>query len=166
MNRFSRWIRHCFSTASAGKRAFPPVTLKAIENAISDGEKLHRAEVRVIVEHSLSARAVLHRTTSRQRAMELFAQYRIWDTEENCGVLVYLNIADRKVEIIADRAVAKRVAAEEWRAVCKTMTDGFAREQFHDSALSALHQLNELLRSHLPTNGEHKNQLSDKPIVL
>lgn len=166
MKLFSRLCKHLFTTHAAGKRAFPSSTLKTIEAAIVEGEKLHKAEVRLIVEHSLSTRAVLQRTTSRQRAIELFSQYRIWDTEENCGVLVYVNIADRKVEIIADRTVSKRITPKEWHAVCGTMTHGFSQGEFHDSSAVAMAQLNALLQSIFPANGEHQNQLPNKPIVL
>ena len=166
MNIFNRFVKHLFSTHAAGKRAFPPASLKAIETAIADGEKLHCAEVRLIVEHSLSACAVFHRMTSRQRAIELFSQYKMWDTEENCGVLLYVNLADRKVEIIADRAVTKLISDKEWHAVCRTMTDGFARGEFHNSTTAALTQLNALLQSYFPASGEHPNQLPNKPIVV
>ncbi len=166
MKLFNRWMKHLFTTHTAGKRAFPPETLKAIETAIAEGESLHCAEVRLIVEHSLSACAVFHRITSRQRAIELFSHYKIWDTEENCGVLIYVNIADRKVEIIADRAVEKEITHKEWHAVCRTMTEGFAQGEFHHSSAAAMAQLNTLLHSHFPASGEHPNQLPNTPIVL
>jgi uncharacterized membrane protein len=166
MNIFYRLLKHLFTTHAAGKRTFPPSTLKAIEAAITEGESLHKAEVRLIVEHSLSGRAVLHRITSRQRAIELFSQYRIWDTEDNCGVLVYINIADRKLEIVADRAVSKLIPNKGWHAVCRTMTEGFSQGEFHHSSAAAMAQLNALLQSHLPADGTHSNQLPNKPIVL
>ena len=166
MKIFARLIKHGFMTASSGKRAFPPATLKAIETAIAHGETLHRAEVRLIVEHSLHASAVLRRMTPRKRALDLFAKYRIWDTEENCGILIYLNLADRKAEIIADRGVNNLIGSADWQAVCKTMTQGFAQGEFHRSVLAALAQLNDLLGTHFPANGAHSNQLSDKPILL
>ncbi len=166
MKIFSRLLKHWFTTAAVGKRAFPAASLKAIEAAIADGEKLHRAEVCLIVEHSLSCKAVLRRTTARQRAIELFSQHRIWDTEDNCGVLVYVNLADRKVEIVADRTLAQRVTKEEWHAVCNTMTRGFAQGEFRDSSAAAMMQLNNLLQSHFPATGDHPNQLPNKPIVL
>ena len=166
MKIFSRLCKHLFTTQAAGKRAFPNTTLKAIEEAIAEGENQHCAEVRLIVEHSLSVCSIWHRTTSRHRAIELFSQYRIWDTEDNCGVLIYVNIADRKVEIIADRTLSKLITNDEWHAVCNTMTHGFAQGEFHDSSAAAMTQLNALLQSYFPANGSHANQLSNKPIVL
>lgn len=166
MKTLSRLIRHLYTTARAGKRAFPASTLKAIERAIAEGESRHRAEVRIIVEPALSAQAVLQHMSSRERARELFAHYRIWDTEENCGVLVYVNLADHKVEIVADRGVGRKIDASDWHAVCRTMTLGFAQGNFHDSMIDALSQLNGLLQAHYPDDGSARNELSDKPIML
>lgn len=162
----SRLRKHLFTTAATSKRAFPPATLKAIEAAIAAGENLHRAELRLIIEPALTLDAILHNTTSRQRAIELFTQDRVWDTEENCGVLVYIDLADHKVEIVADRGVSHLVAAHEWQAICKTMTQGFANKAYHDSTIAALSQLNVLLQTHYPANGERSNQLSNQPLVL
>ncbi|MBS1169155.1 MAG: hypothetical protein H6R01_73 [Burkholderiaceae bacterium] len=166
MGTISRLMRHLLTTSSAGKRAFPPATLRAIEAAIAEGEARHRAEVSFIVEHSLPLHELLHRTGTRQRALDLFARYRVWDTEENCGVLLYLNLADRKLEIVADRGVAGQIGNDDWNAVCQTMTQGFAQDEFHHSSLAALAQLNALLALHYPADGERVNQLSDKPILL
>lgn len=166
MKILTRMMRHLFTTTAAGRRAFPPPTLTAIQAAIAEGEEQHRAEVRLIVEPALPVPAVLSGHASRQRARELFSLYRIWDTEENCGVLIYINLADRKVEIIADRGVGRAVAASDWQAVCHTMTRGFAQGEFHDSAIAGLTQLNRILATHFPANGSRSNQLSDRPIVL
>lgn len=166
MMDFARLKKHLFTTASAANSAFPPSTLKAIEAAIGEGELLHRAEVRLVIEHALPLAALWHGTSARQRAIELFSRYRIWDTEENCGVLVYVNLADRKVEIVADRDVARRVTQGEWDAICKTMTDGFSRKEFRDGSAAAMMQLHALLETHYPANGTHPNQLPNTPIVL
>jgi uncharacterized membrane protein len=166
MKTFARLFRHLCTTTAAGRRAFPPSTLKAIEETIAAGETRHRAEVRVVIEPSLSMQAVLNGMPVRQRARELFAQYGVWDTEENCGVLVYINLADHQVEIVADRGVGKVVGARDWHAVCRTMTQGFARGAYHDSVLAALEELNTLLQRHYPDDGSARNQLSDKPVML
>lgn len=166
MNTFSRLIKHLSTTTASGRRAFPEATLKAIEEAITEGEKRHRAEVRVIVEPALSALAVLNRMSARERARELFAHYGIWDTEENCGVLVYINLADHQVEIVADRGVGRTIAAQDWQAICRTMTQGFARGDYHNSTLAALAQLNALLQKHYPDDGSTRNQLVNRPVIL
>ncbi|HYD95059.1 MAG TPA: TPM domain-containing protein [Noviherbaspirillum sp.] len=166
MATISRLFRHLFTTTAAGRRAFPESTLKAVEEAIAEGEKLHRAEVRFIIEPSLSPLAVLNGMPARARARELFAQYEVWDTDENCGVLVYINLADHQVEIVADRGVGRLIAAQDWQAVCRTMTQGFARGDYHNSVLAALAQLNALLQEHYPDDGSVRNQLVDKPMLL
>jgi uncharacterized membrane protein len=166
MNRLSRLIRHLRTTAGNGRRVFPPSTLKAIEAAITEGESLHRAEVRVIVEPSLSLSAVWNGVGSRDRARDLFAHYGVWDTQENCGVLVYINLADHKVEIVADRGVGKAIAAKEWQAICRMMTQGYAEGRYHDATIAALRELNALLRAHYPDDGSSHNQLSNRPVVL
>lgn len=166
MNTFTRLIRHMSATAAAGRRAFPSATLRLIEQAIAEGETLHRAEVRLIVEPSLTAGEVLRRTTSRERALALFAQYGIWDTEENSGVLVYINLADHKVEIVTDRGIGKKVQAEEWRALCQDMTSGFRRGVFLESTLAALAKINALLQQHFPDDGSLANQLPNRPLML
>lgn len=166
MKTMSRLFRHLCTTKAAGRRAFPAPALKAIQAAIAKGEALHRAEVRLIVEPALGAASVLRGLSSRERARELFAQYRIWDTEENNGVLVYINLADHKVEIITDRAVGRVLKAADWQAVCRSMTQGFARGEFGDSAVAGLLQMNELLKAHFPANGANPNELSNRPLVL
>ncbi|OWY28777.1 TPM domain-containing protein [Herbaspirillum robiniae] len=162
-----RLLHHLAMTHGAARRAFPSATLKAIQAGIAAGEKMHRAQVRVIVEASLSLGAIWRRESARQRAHELFSRYRIWDTEENCGVLVYLNLADHKVEIVADRGVSRLVTRRQWQDVCGVMTAGYARGAYHDSTLQALGQLNALLAGVMPNDGaSDRNELSDKPLVL
>jgi uncharacterized membrane protein YgcG len=170
MNKISRAWRHVKTTKAQGKKAFPSATLAAIQAIIADGENKHRAEVRLIVEPSLDLAAIVSNMTSRERAGELFTDYRIWDTEENCGVLIYINLADHQVEIIADRGIARLIPNDHWQAVCKTMTDGFAQALYHDSALNGLTQLNAILKKYFPegesANSPQPNQLSNQPILL
>lgn len=166
MNTFKRLVRHLATTSASGRRAFPNATLQAIEHAIADSERRHRAEVRLIVESSLTLREILRHTTSRQRALALFAQYGIWDTEDNCGVLVYINLADRKVEIVTDRGIGKKVAHDQWQDICDAMTNGFKKGSYLQSTLDALGSINALLERHFPDDGSRLNQLPDRPLVL
>lgn len=166
MKTLKRLLRHLFCTGRAGRRAFPPETLQAIEAAIAEGETRHRAELRLIIEPALDFQDVLDGVTTRERARELFAQYGVWDTEDNCGVLVYINLADHQVEIVADRGVGRAVPAADWQHACRTMTDGFARNDYHGSTLAALAELESLLQRHYPDDGSTRNQLADKPVML
>ncbi len=166
MKMLSRLHRHLLTTTAAGRRAFPTPTLEAIQAVIARGELLHRAEIRLIIEPALPLSSVLQSVSSRKRAHELFSRYRIWDTEENCGVLIYINLADRKVEIVSDRGVGRALKAADWQAVCKTLTQGFAQGEFHESTLTGLSRLNDLLEVHFPVAGTNSNELSNQPIVL
>jgi uncharacterized membrane protein len=166
MRTLSRLLKHLTTTAADGRRAFPESTLKAIEAAITEGETRHRAEVRVAIEPALPMQAVFLGTSPRERARELFSDYRVWDTEENCGVLVYLNLADHQVEIVADRGVGRAVSADEWDAVCRTMTQAFASGAYHEGVLAALGRINALLQQHYPDDGSTRNQLPNWPVML
>ncbi len=163
MNRF---FKHLLTTRAAARRAFPAQSLKAIENRIVEGEKSHRAEMRVIIESALPMEAIREKTTPRKRALDLFGRYRIWDTEDNCGVLIYINLADRQVEIVADRGIAGKIPPAEWDNTCKTMTSGFAQGRFEESTLDALFTINRLLTQHFPLTGSRENQLPDNPVLL
>jgi uncharacterized membrane protein len=164
--RLSRAFRHWKTSAADGRRAFPPESLAAIGGAITEGERSHRGELRLIVEASMPFDAIWADVTNRQRALALFAEHGVWDTEDNCGVLIYVNLAERKIDIVADRNVNRKIDAATWQAVCQTMTAGFARGQFHDSTLAAVSQVNELLRQHFPANGSRANELPDAPIMM
>jgi uncharacterized membrane protein len=161
-----RLWRHLVTTKHTARRLFPAASLQAIQSAIAAGEVTHRAEVRVIIEAALPLAFVLQGGTARRRAVELFTHYRVWDTEENCGLLLYINLADHKVEIVADRGVDRAVGKKDWQAVCQTVTSGFSAGVYHDSVPAALVQLNLLLTGHYPQIGAHHNQLSDKPVML
>lgn len=138
-----------------------------IQEVIRHGESLHRAEVKLIIEPALEVRDLLSGMTPRERARELFVQYRVWDTEENSGILLYLNLADRQLEIIADRGVARLLQASQWQQISRTMTSGFAAGRYEESAVQAIRQLNDLLQQVLPADGrDNRNELPDRPVIL
>ena len=164
--RLSRALRHWKTSAADGRRAFPQETLAEIARAITEGEQTHRSELRLIVEASMPFDAIWAGVTNRQRALALFAEHGVWDTEDNCGVLIYINLAERAVDIVADRNVNRKIDSATWQAVCRTMTDGFARGQFHDSTIAAVAQVNALLNEHFPSSGARANELPDNPIMM
>ena len=165
-DRLRRTLRHLFSTRNEAERAFPPAVLRTLTDAIAAGERTHRGEVRLIVEKGLPAAQAWAGVTTRQRAVALFADYGVWDTEENCGVLIYVTLAERKVDIVADRGIDRRIARATWQGICDTMTRGFARGEFEAGTLAAIAQVNTLLREHFPANGARPNELPDKPLML
>lgn len=164
--RMGRAWRHLTSSSAEARRAFPEATLSAIGEAITAGEQTHRGEVRLIVEKGLSFDDAWDGVTNRQRALALFADYGVWDTEDNCGVLIYINLAEHKVDIVADRGIDRKIDSATWQAVCRTMTDGFRNGQFHEATLTAIGQVNALLREHFPANGARPNELPDRPLML
>jgi uncharacterized membrane protein len=158
--------RHIATTTAAARRAFPPATLDAITAAVTAGEQTHRGEVRLVVEKSMPIAAVREGVTNRQRALAMFAECGVWDTADNCGVLIYINLAERKVDIVADRGIDSRIDASTWQSVCDTMTAGFALGNFHDSTLAAIDRVNALLRQHFPAQGSRPNELPDRPVMM
>lgn len=110
---------------------------------------------------------VLAKLQPRERALEVFGLQRIWDTADNAGVLVYVLLADRDVEIIADRGISARVAPEEWEHVCREMEAAFRRGAFDEGARAGIERINELLAMHYPRRpGDPGNELPDRPVVL
>jgi uncharacterized membrane protein len=146
-------------------RVQPEGMLAAIERAIGESEKRHAGELRFVVEGPLPA-AVLAGRTSRQRAIDLFSQLRVWDTEDNSGVLIYVQLVDRKVEIVADRGIHARVGQGFWEEVCGRMQAEFRTGRFEAGALAAIGEITEALATHFPPRGNNPNELPDQPVVL
>jgi len=124
--RFLRLIRHLATTRWSTRRRFTPQVRAAIEQAIGRCEAQHAGEIRFVVETALDLPELWHDLPPRPRALQLFGQLGVWDTAYNNGVLIYVLVADRVVEIIADRGIAERIAQPEWQAVCRQM-DGTSR---------------------------------------
>lgn len=164
--RCQRAWRHWRSTAAQGRRIFPNETLAEIGAAITAGEQRHRGELRLIVENSMPSEAIWADLSNRQRAIALFAEYAVWDTEDNCGVLIYVNLAEHKVDIVVDRGIGRKIGHEVWQDVCRGMTEGFARGEFRASTLAAVERVNGLLAGQFPSSGARANELPDQPLVL
>jgi uncharacterized membrane protein len=162
-----RFMRHLATDHGSARRAFPAAALSRIEAAIAEGERRHRGQVRVAVEASLPLARVLKGVPPRARALEAFGALNVWDTEENCGVLVYLLLADRDVEIVADRGIHAKVGDEAWVAICRGMEAAFAERRFEDGVIAGIGKINALLAEHFPRTGAAgKNELPDRPILL
>ncbi len=144
----------------------PREALSRIEAAIAAGERKHVGQVRFVVEAALPLALVLSRHTPRERAIDTFGRLRIWDTEGNCGVLVYLLLADRRVEVVADRGIDRVVADSEWQSICRAMESAFRDGRFADGAVAGVEAVGALLARHFPRTGEAVNELPDQPIVL
>jgi uncharacterized membrane protein len=161
-----RLLKHLLAGRWQTLRYFPPSTMRAIESAIQDSESTHMGELRFAVEAGLDWPDVIRGKTAHERALEVFSQLRIWDTEHNSGVLIYLLLADRRVEIIADRGINRRVGKTGWEAICREMETAFKAGQFERGVLTGLARISVLLAEYFPAHGDNANELSDKPVVL
>jgi hypothetical protein len=148
MKKLMRILKHLFATRWHVKRLFPQRTMHRIEHAIRSSENLHTGELRFVVEAGLDWPALLEGTSSRKRAIDIFSQLRIWDTEHNSGVLIYLLLADSKVEILADRGINSRVSQTEWVKICQDMESQFRTGNFETGALSGIVSITHLLQQH------------------
>jgi uncharacterized membrane protein len=159
-------LRHLFAPPWRVRRAFPPAVLDRIENAIMASETRHRGEIRFVVEGALDFLPVARGLAPRARALEAFSMLRVWDTEENSGVLIYVQLVDHDIEIVADRGIASRIAQGEWEAICRRMEEAFRAGRFEDGSLAAIADVTELLARHFPAAGRNADELPDRPIVL
>ena len=161
-----RIARHLLLTHWQVNRAFPRGTLNAIEKAIKASETAHVGEIRFAVEGALHNAPLFKGQSARERAIEVFSQLRVWDTEHNNGVLIYLLLADRDVEIVADRGVHAKVGSQEWEKICRKMETAFKQANFEGGVISGIQMVTQHLAEHFPAVGGSRNELPDKPVVL
>ena len=161
-----RIARHLFMTQWQVNRTFPLQTLRAIEQAIKVSETAHFGEIRFVVEGALDSAPLFREQSARERAIDVFAQLRIWDTEHNNGVLIYLLLADRDVEIVADRGIHAKAGSREWENICRKMEMAFKQRSYEGGVVSGIQALTQQLLKHYPAVDGRQNELSDKPVVL
>ena len=163
---FKRWFKHLFMPPWALRRAFSQATLDVIEAAIRTSETSHNGEIRFAIENTLAASSVWGGMTGRERAVEVFSNLRVWDTEHNSGVLIYLLLADRDIEIIADRGIAAHVAPSVWEEVAQTMEAAFRLGEYERGALESIEQISALLAAHCPPAGHNPDELANRPVII
>ena len=165
-NVMSRAFRHLF--AGSGGKLYPEPSLQRIAAAIAEGETMHLGQVVFAVEPALPLHAVVRGRTARDRAAHVFSHLRVWDTEANNGVLIYLLVADHRIEILADRGLAARVGDAQWRDVCALMESRLTTGDAEGAAIAGVQAVSALLAAHFP-RGEGdatRNELSDRPHVF
>ncbi len=162
----SRLLRHVLLPDWWRRRVFAAADLAAIGEAIAACETLHRGELRFVAEASLPLSALWRDESPRRRAADLFASLRIWDTEENSGILIYVQLAERRVEILADRGITARVPQAEWDAICRGMEAGFRDGRWRQGAVQAVTRAGDLLARHFPARADNPNELPDPPLML
>ena len=166
-NRLLRILRHRWLDDSDVRRALPEAALKRIEDRVAASEKRHTGEIRVCVEAGLPWSYLWRRLTARDRAVALFGKLRVWDTAANNGVLIYLLLAERAIEIVADRGLARQVTPAQWEALIAGMREAFRAGRFEDGLNAAVDAVDALLARHFPlAEGEaNPNELPNRPIV-
>lgn len=162
----ARLIKHLSLSPWKVRHCFAPATLDAIEQAVHASEHQHRGELKFVVEGRLPLVALFKGVTARQRAEHLFARLGIGDTAENSGILIYVQLADRQVEILADRGIARHVAQAEWDAICRGMEQAFKQGDYRGGALAAIARASTLLAEHFPAGAHNPDEISNRPLLL
>ncbi len=167
---FIRFLKHVVSAALPAswqvRKHFSVEALKRIEKAIRISEQTHTGEIRFVVEAGLHPMEILCKKTPKKRALELFGRFNIWDTEQNNGILIYLLLADRDVEIVADRGIHQHIGHDGWEQICHAMELQFRQGDFEAGVLQGLADISNLLQKHYPVGGENSNELPNAPIIL
>jgi uncharacterized membrane protein YgcG len=163
---FLRLMRHIATTRWSTRRHFPPPVRDAIEQAIGDCEAHHGGEIRFVVETAFDLPELWHGLPPRQRALQLFGQLGVWDTAHNNGVLIYVLMADRVVEIIADRGIASRVTQAEWEQVCRQMERHYKERRYREGSIAGIEGVGALLGRHFPGKKPSDNELPNQPVLL
>jgi len=160
-----RLWRHLITDRADVNRAFSPADLQRVEAAVAASERRHVGQICVAIEAAMPVARVWHGVTPRERALEVFGLLRVWDTERSDGVLVYLLVADKDVEIIADRGINALVDANAWETICRGMESAFRAGRFTEGLETGIAAISDLMAVHAP-GLRGANELSDRPVIL
>ena len=163
---FRRWLRHEWTGASAVRKVLPAPALARLGAVVAAGEKRHNGEIRLAIEASLDLPLFRRGMTARERAVSVFSDLRVWDTEANNGVLIYLLLADRDVEIVSDRGIHDIVGAVGWEEICHAMEQSFRLGRFEEGLEEGLRVVAAHLETHFPGTEGDRNELPDEPVIL
>lgn len=161
-----RLLRHLLWMPGRLGRKFTPATRQAIAQAIRAAEQSHDGQIRFAVEGALPPALLLRGCSPRERAVEVFSQLRVWDTERNIGVLIYVLLADHAVELVADRGIQGRADATTWSGICRRVEAAFSRGEYQAGAVLAIEAVAETLGRHFPRRPPAGNELSDEAELL
>jgi len=171
------WWRHALADVRGGSRYFNAASLERIGARVTASEREHTGQIRVCIETHLPARDLWRFVTqgtpipqlTRQRAQTQFAQWRVWDTEHNNGVLIYLLLAERAIEVVADRGINAHVSPEQWQNLVQQMQAAFKQSAFEAGLMMSVAAVTDLLKPHFPVTAAsvgHLNELSDAPQLI
>lgn len=150
------------------RQHFSRINREKLSHCIRDAEQGHRGEIRLVVETQLPLSAVLNKIDARSRARDWFSRLSVWDTEENSGVLIYILLAEKKIEILADRGIAAKVAPSEWEQAVAQLRQELAAEHVVEGLCRCLHQCGDLLRQHFPIAAltDNPDELSNELVFI
>ncbi len=164
MSRLMRILKHRSYDEADVRRVLDDSALKRLEARVHDSEKKHSGEIRLCIEAGLPTSYLWKRLSVRDRAIAMFGKLRVWDTEHNNGVLIYLLFAERKIEIVADRGLKARVPDAEWQRVIELMREPLHAGKFEEGLGRAIDAVEALLERHFPAaaGAANPNELSNK----
>ncbi len=167
MNMLIRILKHRWLDETDAQRALGEGGLRGIEEHVAANERRHTGEVRVCVEAGLPLGYLWRRATARERAISMFGKLRVWDTECNNGVLIYLLLAEHRIEIVADRGITQRVPATTWQEISDAMGAAFKRSDYAGGLQGAVDRVGVLLTLHFPADpsAANANELPDRPDI-
>ena len=167
-NRWLRFVRHRWHDVRDARRAVGDAGLQALRQRVVESERAHTGEIRICIEAGLPASYLWRRARARERAVTLFGKLRVWDTHDNNGVLIYLLMADHRIEIVADRGLNARVPQADWDALAGRMATAFRDGRFADGLAAAVDEVHALLVAHFPATpgAANVNELPDAVVLL
>ena len=165
LKKLQRILRHRWIDESDTRKAVPPELVERLTRRVAASERRHSGEIRICVEAGLPISYLWRGAGARERAVAMFGKLRVWDTEHNNGVLIYLLLAERAIEIVADRGLSRHVPPAEWQAIVARMGSAFREGRFEDGLTQALEEVSALLVQHFPLaeGAANPNELSDVP---
>ena len=164
--KLGRTFRHLFALRWQTRRRFTSAVLADIESAIHELESRHSGEVRFVVETAFDLPELWSDLPPRRRAADVFGRLGVWDTTDNNGVLIYVLLADRDVEILADRGIAARVPQHEWEQVCRDIEGHYRAGRFRQGSVAGVQAVGALLARHFPSGRAGANELPNQAVLL
>jgi len=169
LERVKRLIRHRWMEDSS--RLMDSAAIQRLKQRVAASEAQHSGEVRIYIESGLPNSYLMRpgaiRTITRQRALSQFGKLRVWDTEHNNGVLIYLLLAERTIELVADRGLNQFVTPQQWSAMVAKLGEALREGRYEDGLAQAVDEVSLTLQRHFPMQEGHvrPNELPDQPIL-
>lgn len=168
LRTLARIWKHRWLDSRAASRALPPQALARLANLVTQSEARHTGEIRIAIESGLPLSYLRRHASPRERAIALFGKLRVWDTEDNNGVLIYLLLAEHAIEVVADRRLNAALPVDFWQQLLAKLRPVLAAQQYEAALASAIEMLGEALTQHFPVapGQSRSNTLPDAPVLL